>query len=74
VAIQTDTEAKEIITDLMNTAVNDTINIKARIEDLKKDYETDVWDITKAQIDRLEVRLARRVKEAAALAIAVTKF
>lgn len=73
-AIMPDTEAKEIVTDMMNTAVTDTVNMQRRLKELNLDYEADPWELTAKQIERVQNRLERRVKEAAALAIAVTKF
>jgi hypothetical protein len=73
-AYMTDLEAKETIEHLRDRAVNDTVTLKHRIAELKSDYEKDRWEDTASQITRLEDRLVVRVLEAAALAIAATKF
>lgn len=70
----TDLEAKETIEAMRDTAVNDTVTLKRRIEELKTDYAVDPHETTAAQIERLETRLVIRVEQAKALAIALTKF
>jgi hypothetical protein len=69
-----DTEAHDIIVAMRDTAIADFVSIKARINKLKEEYEADGWDITAAQITRLETKLTKRTTEAIALAIAETKF
>lgn len=73
-AVMTNDEAQTIITEMRDTAIQDSININKRIHDLRKDYEQDHWEETAAQITRLEARYERRCKEAAALAIAAVKY
>jgi hypothetical protein len=73
-AVMTDTDAKEIIQSMLDTAVNDAISIQRRVQEYKNDYAVDPHEDTAAQIERTANRYARKVKEAQALAIAVTKF
>jgi len=70
----TDTEAAKVIEEMFETAVEDVRELYRRIEELRKDFQTDPWEDTAAQIKRLEARHAKRAKEAAALAIASMKF
>lgn len=72
--VMSDTEAHDIIVNMRDTAIADFVSIKARINKLKEEYEVDGWDITAAQITRLETKLTKRTTEAIALAIAETKF
>ncbi len=72
--VMTDTEAKVIIEAMVDTAISDTISFKRRIAELGNDFNADPSPDTAAQIKRTQDRLAKRIKEAAALAIAVTKF
>jgi hypothetical protein len=73
-AYMTDTEAKETIESMRDTAVWDAGNLKRRINGLKEDLEKDPWVDTAAQITRLETRLVVMNMQAAALAIAAEKF
>lgn len=69
-----ESEAAKLIEAMAMTAVADTVNLKQRLTGYINDYHADPSPDTEAQIKRIEVRLAKRAKEAAALAIAVTKF
>lgn len=73
-AVMTDTEAKEILEAMLDTAISDVVSFKQRLTDYRNDFNADPSPDTAAQIARIEVRLAKRVKEGAALAIAGTKF
>lgn len=64
-------EAREIIEGMRDTAVTDCVNLKNRIVTLKDEYSVDPWEETTKQIQRLEQRLERRVRESEALAIAI---
>ena len=68
------TEARQIIEGMRDMAVSDCASLTRRIKELKIDYETDPWEDTAKQIQRLEMRLELRVQEAKALAVAVTQF
>ena len=68
------TEAHQIIEDMAKVAIADTVNLKDRLAELRRDYAVDAWEDTAAQITRLEVRLAKRAKEAAALSLATAMF
>jgi hypothetical protein len=70
----TDTEAREIIERMGGAAIADTVLLTQRIEELKQDLAKDPWEDTEHQIKRLEGRLVRRELEAAALAVAASKF
>lgn len=69
-----ESEAAELIEAMAMTAVTDTVNLRQRLTDYLNDFHANPSPDTEAQIKRIEVRLAKRAKEAAALAIAVTKF
>jgi hypothetical protein len=69
-----DDEARGIIEQMRDTAVSDAANLTRRIAELKQELPFDGWEETAAQIKRLELRLENRVREAKALAVAVTKF
>jgi hypothetical protein len=72
-ATMTEKEANAVLTKMLQTAVMDREKLKLRIRELELDYEADPWEDTAAQIPRLEARLAQKIKEADALAIAVLK-
>lgn len=72
--VMPDSEAHQIIRSMRDTAIEDTVNLKRRIDELKAEFKKDPWEITEAQIKRLETRLEKRVKEATALAIATVQF
>jgi hypothetical protein len=67
-------EAREIIEQMRDTAVSDAANLTRRIAELKQELPFDGWEETAAQIQRLEVRLENRVREAKALSVAAAQF
>lgn len=67
-------EAQEVIKDMLDTAVQDVVRLKARLDQLRLDYEEDAWELTAAQIKLVEARLAKRVKEANALGVMASSF
>lgn len=73
-AMMQEAEAREIIEYMLATAISDTVTLTQRISELEEEYKTDAWDVSAVQIKRLKARLAARVREADALAVAVTKF
>lgn len=72
--IMTETEAETVIKGMLDTAVQDCINLLKRMNELAVEYKTDPHETTSAQIQRLATRRARRLDEAKALAIVVAKF
>lgn len=68
------TEAQEIITDMLDTAVKDVRTLKARLDQLRRDYAEDAWELTAAQIKLVEARLEKRTKEANALGVMASSF
>lgn len=70
----TDNEAHKVVRDLRDVAVADCESISGRIVKLKEEYIKDQWEETAAQINRLQSRYEKRVKDAEALSIAVSKF
>jgi outer membrane murein-binding lipoprotein Lpp len=70
----TDTEAKTTLWSMFETAVSDVSSFKRRIAELEEDFNADPSPDTAAQIERTKARLEKRVREAAALAIATNRF
>lgn len=68
------TEAQAIVRNLLDTAVDDSVKLAVRIDELKADLQGDPYEGTEAQIKRLEARHAAKVQEAKALAIVVATF
>jgi hypothetical protein len=73
-AAMTDAEARNIIEGMLDAAISDVASFKRRIKDLEADYEEDPSEDTAAMITRTKQRLAKRIKEGAALGIASVKF
>jgi len=69
-----ETEAREVIQDMWDTAVRDVVRLQQRIADLKVDYKIDPYPLTESEIKRLEERLVKRDREAHALSMALSKF
>ena len=67
-------EAQEVVTEMLDTAVQDVMKLKARLGKLRREYEEDAWELTAAQIKLVEARLERRVKEANALGVMASSF
>jgi hypothetical protein len=68
------TEAQAIVRTLLDTAVNDSVKLALRIDDLKTEQEADPFEGTEAQIKRLQDRHVKKVQEAEALAVIVATF
>ena len=67
-------EAHNIVRVLRDKAVAECESLSKRIAELKEEMKSDPWEGTESQIQRLEARYESRVKDAEALAIAVSKF
>jgi hypothetical protein len=68
------TEAQAIVRSLLDTAVNDSVTLALRIDDLKTEQAADPFEGTAAQIKRLQDRYHKKVKEAKALSLIVATF
>lgn len=67
-------EAQEVIKDMLDTAVQDSVTLALRIDELKAEFAEDPFEGTEAQIKRLEARHVKRVREAKALAVVASSF
>jgi len=67
-------EAQGIVRNLLDTAVNDSVTLAQRIDELKTDYAADPYITTEAMIRKLEARRIKKIREANALALVVATF
>lgn len=67
-------EAQEVIKDMLDTAAKDAVTLALRIDELKAEFAEDPFEGTEAQIQRLEVRRDKKIREANALAVVASSF
>jgi hypothetical protein len=72
--VMPDSEAHQIIRHMRDVAIEETVTLQQRIKELKVEHAEDPHELSAGQIKRLEDRLAKRVREATALAIATVQF